>query len=94
MSHFNHVHKPILMSQAMKTPDAKATVVKEWDKLKNLPARQESKVESKQEVFKKEQKEGKTVQFATFMDFCHLKNSEEDKKFQKTKDVLHYVATL
>ena len=31
------------------------------------------------------QKEGKTVHLATLMDFCHLKNSELDKKVQSYK---------
>ena len=31
-------------------------------------------------------KEGKTVHFASFMDPCHLKNSELEPKFQKYKN--------
>ena len=38
LSHDNLVHKPIPMHQAMETPDAKAAVDKEWEKLKNLQA--------------------------------------------------------
>ena len=33
--HCGLVHKPIPMSEAMKIPEAKAAVNKEWDKLKN-----------------------------------------------------------
>ena len=33
MTNYNLVHKFILMLQAMKTPDAKAAVDKEWEKL-------------------------------------------------------------
>ena len=29
--------------------------------------------------------EGKTVHFASFMDLCHLKNSELDPNFKNTK---------
>ena len=32
LSHYNLVHKFIPMRQAMKKPDAKATVEKEWEK--------------------------------------------------------------
>ena len=33
MTHYNLVHKCFPMPQAMKIPDAKAAVVKEWKKL-------------------------------------------------------------
>ena len=36
--HYNSVHKFILMPQAMKIPDAKAAVDKEWKKLETIPA--------------------------------------------------------
>ena len=35
---YNFVHKFILMPQAMKIPDAKAAVDKEWEKLETIPA--------------------------------------------------------
>ena len=38
MTHFNFVHKFIPMPQAMKIPDAKVTVDKEWKKLETIPA--------------------------------------------------------
>ena len=37
VSHYNLVHKLILMPQAMKIPDAKAAVEKEWEKLVEMP---------------------------------------------------------
>ena len=36
--HYISVHKFIPMPQAMKSPDAKAAVDKEWKKLETLPA--------------------------------------------------------
>ena len=44
MRHYNLVHKFIFIHQAMNIPDAKAADDKEWDKLMNFPAWQESKV--------------------------------------------------
>ena len=38
MTHYNFVHKFISMPQAMKIPDAKAAVDKEWKKLETNPA--------------------------------------------------------
>ena len=37
-SRYNLVHKFVLMLQAMKIPDPKAAVEKEWEKLKKIPA--------------------------------------------------------
>ena len=53
LNHYNLVHKPIPLPQAMKISDAKAAVDKEWDKLKNIPSWQESKVKSRHEVIDK-----------------------------------------
>ena len=61
------------------------------EKLGTLLAWPEPKVKSKQEVIKQVQKDGKTVHFATLMDFRHLTNSELDKKFKKYTD---YVETF
>ena len=38
MTHYNLVHKVIPVPQAMKIPDAKAAVDKEWKKLETIPA--------------------------------------------------------
>ena len=75
----------------MKILDAKAAVEKEWDKLENIPAWQESKAKSKQEVIDEARREGKTVHFATLMDFCHSKNAELENNSKNSKDVLCYV---
>ena len=45
------VHIFIPMPQAMKIPDAKTAVDKEWKKLETIPARIVKKVKSKKEVF-------------------------------------------
>ena len=54
--HYNFVHKSIPMPQAMKIPDAKAAVDKEWKKLETIPAWDVRKVKSKKEVIKEAQK--------------------------------------
>ena len=95
MSHFKLVHKPIPMPQAMKILDAKATVDKEQDKLKNTPAWQASTVKSKQQVIDEARMDGRTVHFAKLTDSRHPKNSKSGQEIsQNTKDVLHYVETL
>ena len=38
MTHYSLVHKFIPMPQALKIPDAKAAVEKEWGKLEKIPA--------------------------------------------------------
>ena len=50
MTHYNLAHKLIPMPQAMKIPDAKAAVDKEWKKLETIPAWNLDKVKSKKEV--------------------------------------------
>ena len=45
------------MPQAMKTADAKAAVIKEWEKLEKIPAWQMDKVKSKKDVVLGAQKE-------------------------------------
>ena len=50
MSHYNLADKFIPVPQAMKIPDAKAAVEKEWEKLEKIPAWQLDKVKSKKEV--------------------------------------------
>ena len=71
------------MPQAMKIPDAKTAVDKEWKKLETIPARIVKKVKNMKEVSKKAQKINNKVHFASLMDSCHLKNSELDQQFQK-----------
>ena len=85
LSHNNLVRKFIPMPQAMKIPDAKAAVEKEWDELEKIPAWQLAEVRNKNEVIAEARNEGKTVQFASLMDLCYLKNSELEPQFQKYK---------
>ena len=59
MTRNNLVHKFISMPQAMKIPDAKAAVEKEWKKLETIPAWQLEKVKSKKERFFSKHKETK-----------------------------------
>ena len=50
LQHCNLVHKFIPMPQAMKIPEAKAAVVKEWEKLEKISARNLTTVKSKKKV--------------------------------------------
>ena len=50
MNHYNLVHKFIPMPQAMKLPDAKAAVDKEWKKLETIPAWKLERVRNEKEV--------------------------------------------
>ena len=86
MSHCNLVRKPIPMPQAMTIPDAKAAVDKEWNKLTNFPAWQDSKVKSRQEVIEQAQQEGKTGHVCNafgLMPPQHLWFGNEIPKMQK-----------
>ena len=73
------------MPQAMKIPDAKAAVDKEWKKRGTIPARKLEKVKSRKEVILEAQRDKKKVHFATLMDIYHLKNAELEPKLQKCK---------
>ena len=61
MSHYNLVHKFIPTPQAMKNPDAKAAVDKEWKKLETIPAWKLEKVKSKKESFSKRKEKKSTL---------------------------------
>ena len=54
-------------------------------KLEKIPAWQLTKIRNKREVIDEARNEGKTVQFASLMDICHLKSSELEPQFQKYK---------
>ena len=72
--HYNLVHKFIPMPQAMKVPDAKAAVDKEWKKIETIPAWDVRKVKSKKEVVKETAyRNNNKVHFASLMDSCHQK---------------------
>ena len=73
------------MPQAMKIPAAKAPVVKEWEKLEQIPAWDLTKVRSKKEVIDEARTKGAKVHFASLMDICHFKNADLEAKHQKYK---------
>ena len=73
------------MPQAMKIPDAKAAVDKEWKELETIPVWQLEKVMSKKEVVLEAQRDKNKVLFATLMDICHLEIAELEPKLQKYK---------
>ena len=82
LQHYNLVHKFIPMPQALKIPAAKAAVDKEWEKLEKISAWNLTKVKSKKSVIDEARMSGATVQFASLMDICHLKNAELEAKHQ------------
>ena len=77
------LHKLIPMLQAMKIPDAKEAVVKEWDN--KIPAWQLTKVRNKKEVIDEARNHRRKVHFSSLMDLCHLKNSELELQYYKCK---------
>ena len=85
MNHCNLVHKFIPMPQAIKIPDAKAAVDKEWKKLETIPAWKLERVRNKKEVILEAHRDSNKVHFASLMDICHLKNEESERKLQKKK---------
>ena len=72
------------MPQAMKVPDAKAAVDKEWKKLETIPAWKLEKARGKKKkVILEAHRDKKKVHFVSLMDMCHLKNAELEPKLQK-----------
>ena len=68
MAHCNLVHKFFPMPQAMKIPDARAAVDKEWKKLETIPAWQLEQVKSKEDVILEAQREKKQKERS----FCYI----------------------
>ena len=54
-------------------------------KLEKILAWQPTEVRNKREVIADARSEGKTIQFSSLMDICHLKNSDLEPQFQKYK---------
>ena len=63
LQHNNTVHNFTPMRQAMKIPEAKAAVDKEWEKLDKISAWNLTKVRSKKEVIDEARTSGATVSF-------------------------------
>ena len=59
INHYNLAHQFIPMPQAMKIPDAKAAVDKEWQKLETIPAWQWEKLKSRGDAIMEAQKREK-----------------------------------
>ena len=85
LQHYNLVQKLIPMPQAMKIPEARAAVDKEWEKLEKIPAWNLTRVRSKSEVIDEARTKGAKVHFASLMDICYLKNADLEAKHQKYK---------
>ena len=85
LNHQNLVHKFFPMLRAMRIPDAKAAMDKEWEKLEKMPGWDLTKVRGKSEVIDEVKTKGAKVHFASLMDICHWKNAELETKHQKYK---------
>ena len=89
LQHYNLVHKFIPMPQAMKIPEAKAAVDKEWENLDKISAWNLTKVRSKKEVIDEARTSGATVHFASLVDICHLKMLNWKQSTKNTKVELY-----
>ena len=87
LNHYNLVHKFIPLPQAMKIQDAKAAVEKNGKNSRKYRHGSLTKVRNKKrwsmKQGKKQGKKTKLVHFASWLDICHLKNSELEPTFQK-----------
>ena len=72
------MHHPVPIKQALRIPEAKKTVEKEWAKLEKLPAWRHSTVQPWSLVQKRAKDLGKAIHRATLMDLCHIKHYELD----------------
>ena len=59
--HYSLVLKFVPMPQALKIPDAKSAVEKEWRKLEKIPAWQLTKVRNKKDVIDEARNKGRKV---------------------------------
>ena len=82
LNHYSVVHKFIPMPQAMKNPDVKAVVAKEWENWRQFRmAADEGQKQERGDQWSKEK--SRKVHFASMMDLWHLKNSELESLYQK-----------
>ena len=85
MTHYSLFHKFIPMTQAMKIPDAKAAVEKEWGKTRENTSMAADESQKQKGMIDEARNDGRKVHFASLMDLCHLKNSDYEPKIQKYK---------
>ena len=76
MTHCNLVHKFIPMPQAMKIPDAKAAVDKEWKKARDNSSMEFEKIQEQNGSYCGSAKRQNESPLCSLMDICHLKNAE------------------
>ena len=67
----------------MQIPDAIKAMKKEWDKLevKSKPAWDVTQVRPKADVIREAKMKKKSVHFGSWMELCHIKNSQMDKQY-------------
>ena len=79
------VHKPIPITQALKIPEAKAALEKEWKKLEGINSWDVKGVQPRQKVIDRARKSGITIHFGNIMPLCHQKNAEQGIEFRSYK---------
>ena len=85
--HCDLVRGFIAMHPAMKIPDAKAAVEKEWEKLETIPAWDVRRVKCKMDVIQEAQKNNKKVQ-------CPLRIPSWNHNARSTKEELCFEETV
>ena len=78
---FGLVHTPVPIPKALKIPDAREALHKEWDKLEGKNAWDLKAVRPKAQVIKEAKAEGRSVHFGSLMELCNIKNSQLGKEF-------------
>ena len=80
---FALVHTQIPIPKALKIPEGRAALDKEWAKLErpDRPAWDVTKVRPRAEVEAESERTGIHAHFGSLMDLCHIKNSQLGKEF-------------
>jgi len=79
------IHQEIPLDKAMRIPDARKAVNREWDKLDDIKAWDFGSVASKWKVKKRAKDEKKVIHFGTVRALCHKKNAQIASEFWSYK---------
>ena len=88
------VHTPLPIPKALKIPEAKIALEKEWGKLGKKKAWDISKVAPRAKAIRDAKAAGRSVHFGSLMDLCHIKNSQMCKEFWSYKSRIVFRVTL
>ena len=70
------MHTPVPIPKALKIPDAREALHKEWAKLEGKNAWDLKAVRPKAQVILEAKAGGRGVHFGSLMELCHIKNSQ------------------